>query len=164
MSLSNSADHGPALLVIFWTFCLIALGVTSLRLLSRRIINALGWDDWTMVLTMVRKDYLDQQRIITYVAVFLSRSNNRDHYPGILWRLQACSIPNRDSIEGHPPVDSSCPSTYSFGPRLVKGLGRFASATLCWSHCRLAPIVSLRLHCLDVTTQRAPWYSHLCAM
>lgn len=51
----GNQDRGPALLAIYWTECVVALTVVSLRTTSRVMYTELGPDDYAMIITMVRK-------------------------------------------------------------------------------------------------------------
>lgn len=46
-------DRRDAIIVLFWVFCVVALAITILRMHSRRMIRAVGADDWTMAFTTV---------------------------------------------------------------------------------------------------------------
>ena len=50
----RNRDRGPALMAIFWTECIVAMGIVSLRCYARVLIGRLGVDDWVMVATVVR--------------------------------------------------------------------------------------------------------------
>ena len=64
--LSSELDRGPALLTIYWTQFAVALVAVVLRFYARYSIQAIGWDDWTMAITMVRRPeeflYLRRER------------------------------------------------------------------------------------------------------
>lgn len=49
-------DRRDAIIILFWVFCVVALVITLLRMYSRRMIRAVGADDWTMVFTTVNQE------------------------------------------------------------------------------------------------------------
>ena len=90
----SSADRGPTAIALFWVFCASALVVVSLGLYSRKAINALGSDDWTMVLTMVdeaRQLYPTNRSDNVTAAIVSRRHSSRDHISSS-WQIHACSI------------------------------------------------------------------------
>ncbi|KAL9596856.1 MAG: hypothetical protein Q9219_005526 [cf. Caloplaca sp. 3 TL-2023] len=54
MALPPDHDRGSRLLALYWTECTIALIIVSLRVFWRLKLKSLGWDDWFMVLTVVK--------------------------------------------------------------------------------------------------------------
>lgn len=55
MASSPDEDRGSRLLALYWTECIIALIIVGLRVFWRLKMKSLGWDDWFMVLTMVKR-------------------------------------------------------------------------------------------------------------
>lgn len=49
-------DRGPTILAVYWAMFAIELVFVSLRVYARWTIHYLGWDDWTMVFTLVKED------------------------------------------------------------------------------------------------------------
>jgi hypothetical protein len=50
----NDLGRGPAIMGVLWTYTTIALVVVIARLRVRHKTHALFWDDWFMLMAMVR--------------------------------------------------------------------------------------------------------------
>ncbi|KAF5131100.1 hypothetical protein E5D57_007449 [Metarhizium anisopliae] len=48
----GDVDRGPSALILLWVTASIAIVIVALRILGRRMRKSLGWDDWTMLLTL----------------------------------------------------------------------------------------------------------------
>lgn len=47
-------NHGPTILAVSWIECGLALVAVITRMYCRaKLIHNVGWDDWTMIFTMV---------------------------------------------------------------------------------------------------------------
>ncbi|EFY89839.1 hypothetical protein J3458_001505 [Metarhizium acridum] len=49
----GDVDRGPQALILLWVTASIAIVIVALRLLGRRMRKSIGWDDWTMLFTLV---------------------------------------------------------------------------------------------------------------
>ena len=86
----SQEDRGPVIPAISWTFSALAILVTISRLLSRRLIKAVGWDDWTMVLTTASQKLICLNlATLTGNAAPLSDFNDFNHSRSTGWSIQA---------------------------------------------------------------------------
>lgn len=111
-------DRGPVILAVYWTFSILAILVTLSRLLSRRLIKAVGWDDWTMVLTTASQEVICLHvPALTVNAAPLSDSNDRIDSHSTGWSIQAHTFLIGIPIKKH--FASNCRSACLYGSRPV---------------------------------------------
>lgn len=49
----GDVNRGPAVIAVAWAECALAIVAVGLRFWARRLIRGTGWDDWTMLFTLV---------------------------------------------------------------------------------------------------------------
>jgi hypothetical protein len=63
-------NHGPGILAVSWIECGLALVAVIARMYSRvEILHNIGWDDWTMLFTMVGYSYLTQSKETNFLQL-----------------------------------------------------------------------------------------------
>lgn len=50
----GDVDRSPVVLGVYWAEAVVAIIMVSLRMYARRLTHAIGWDDWTMLIALVR--------------------------------------------------------------------------------------------------------------
>ncbi|KAI1848709.1 hypothetical protein JX266_005568 [Neoarthrinium moseri] len=65
-------DRGPALEALYWTLSAFSILLLSLRFYARTRIGALGWDDWMMLITVVRELITPPQVLFVVATCFVT--------------------------------------------------------------------------------------------
>jgi hypothetical protein len=80
-------NHGPGILAVSWIEGGLALVAVIARMYSRaKILHNIGWDDWTMLFTMVGYSYRTQSKETNFLtAPYLHLHRIRD-FGDVLWR------------------------------------------------------------------------------